>query len=69
MSNRKLKRWSVTGTVVGSTWVGIYEAETAEEAIELAQPDVSVSVCHQCARKISDPEVEDFHAEEIESRG
>lgn len=61
-----MKRWSVTGTVVAGMYVGEYEAETAEEACRKAARDIDVSVCHQCSRKISDPEVEDLHAEEID---
>lgn len=62
----KLKTWHVSGSVVGSTYVGEYQAATKEEAEEMAWADADVSLCHQCAGKISDPEVESLHAEEAD---
>ncbi len=57
------KTWMVTAAVVGSKYIGKYEAETGEEAIELAYADADVSLCHRCARKIENAEVEYMSAE------
>lgn len=56
-------KWTVTGAVSASTYVGEFEAKTGEEAIEKAWRRADVSVCHQCARGISDPEVAYLTAE------
>ncbi len=59
----KTKTWTVTGTVVAGTFVGEYEAETGQEAIEQAWADAYVGICHHCAQRISDPEVTQLTAE------
>ena len=58
-----MTKWAVFGKVVGSKYIGSYEAETAEEAIELAQKDAYVSLCHQCSGECEDPEVDEMVAE------
>lgn len=62
-----MPRYSVTGAVHASTYIGEYDANTPEEAIELAYNDAGVSLCHQCSRKISDPEVCELTAEDVET--
>lgn len=59
--------WRVGGSVVAGTYVGRFEALTAQEAIEKAKKQASVSVCHQCSEDISDPEIESFWAESEET--
>jgi hypothetical protein len=59
------KRWRVNGTVVGGKYLGEYEADTAEEAVELALDEAHVSFCHQCSGECENAEVEDATAEEI----
>lgn len=44
--------------VVGGKWLGVFEADTPEEAIEKAMSAVDVSVCHQCSSQIEDPEID-----------
>lgn len=61
-----MKTWRVTGTVVASTYVGDVKAETKEEAEAKAWDMVDVSVCHQCDRYVSDPEVSELHLEEVD---
>lgn len=51
-----MKKWSVNAAVVGGQYVGDYEAETGEEAIEKAAEHVNTSLCHQCARKVQNLE-------------
>lgn len=62
-----MPRYSVSGAVHGSTWIGEYDATTPEEAIELAYNDAGVSLCHECARSVSDPEVCELTAEDLET--
>lgn len=62
-----MPRYSVSGAVHGSTWIGEYDASTPEEAIEHAYNDAGISLCHGCARKISDPEVCELTAEDVET--
>ena len=57
------RTWSVSATIVGSQHVGTYDAETGEEAIEMAGEDVSTSFCHQCTGKIENAEIVAMHAE------
>ena len=65
MAKKRIKTWTVTGRVVGSIYVGTFEAATAEEAIEQAEREASVSLCHHCSRKIEDPEIDRYDAEEV----
>lgn len=53
-------KWDVTGVVVGSKFLGTFEAETEAEAVRMAlESDASsVSLCHQCSDECEDPEVE-----------
>lgn len=60
-----MKRWRAYGLVGASTYIGIVEAKTKEEAIEKAFDCADVSVCHQCARTLSDPEVTGVEVEEV----
>ena len=60
-----IARHSNGDVVIGGTFVGVFEAETAEAAIEKAWKKAHVSLCHHCSREISDPEVDELHAELI----
>lgn len=62
-----MPRYSVTGTVVASTHIGEFDAVDAEQAMEFARNEASVSLCHQCAREMSDPEIEYLTAEDVET--
>jgi hypothetical protein len=59
------KMWRVHGTVTGSKYLGEFEAETEEEAIEKAlDSDAAyISLCHQCSGNCEDPTVESATAE------
>ena len=61
-----MPKYSIHGSVVASTYVGEYEAESKEKAIEMAWKDASVSVCHQCSSRVEEPEIDELYAEEIE---
>lgn len=53
-------KWLAFGAVTASTFIGEYEADTKEEAELLAGADARVSVCHECSRKIEDPEISEI---------
>jgi hypothetical protein len=56
-----MPRYNVTGTVVGSKYLGEFEAETEEQAVEIALSSNSayVSLCHHCAGECGDAEIRD----------
>ncbi len=58
-----MARYSVNASVVGGMYIGEYEAESPARAIEMAEQDASVTLCHQCADKVSDLEIEDLTAD------
>lgn len=62
-----MKKWRVSGTVVGSAYLGEFEAETKEEAEEMAlnSDAASISFCWQCSDQCEDPEVQSVHADEV----
>ena len=62
-----MKKWNVTGTVTGSKYLGIFEAETKEEAEALALESAAavVSICNYCDSECSDPSIESATAAEI----
>lgn len=57
------KTWSVTGAVVGSIYLGEYEAATGRAALKKAGQRAHVRFCHQCAEKCENAEVEYMTAE------
>jgi len=63
-----VKKWNVTGTVTGSKYLGVFEAETKEEAEALALESESalVAICNYCNSECSDPSIESAVAAEIE---
>lgn len=56
------KTWTVTAVVVGSKYIGKYEAETGEDAIEMASADADVRLCHQCSDECEDATIESLDA-------
>ena len=62
------KKWHVSATVVGSKYLGEFEADTAEEAIELAGASDAawVNLCHQCAEECEDPQIDHIAAHPVE---
>lgn len=61
-----MPKFLVHATVVASKYIGEYEAETKEKAIEMAWKDASVSVCNYCSREIDEPEIDELHAEDAD---
>lgn len=55
-----MPKFSVTGHVTGSKHLGVFEAETAEKAIEMAlesEDAGNVCLCHQCSDECEDPQI------------
>lgn len=61
-----MPKFRIHGTVVGSQYLGIYEAPTAEEAIEKAIAESSVRLCHHCSSQCEDGEISEATAEQVE---
>jgi hypothetical protein len=61
----RMKTYLIHGTVVGSKYLGEVEAETAQEALDIAikELDFSVSLCHQCSGQCEDGEIDHYGAE------
>lgn len=60
-----MPKFRVYGSVVASKYLGIFEADTKEQAEEMAIKQASVSVCHQCSNECTDPEIDEVTAEEV----
>jgi hypothetical protein len=65
-----VKKWAVYAKVTGSRYIGKFEADTEQEAIDEANnksPRCGIAtVCHQCSDVIEEIEVEADCADEIE---
>ncbi|MCP4262776.1 MAG: hypothetical protein GY774_35505 [Planctomycetes bacterium] len=65
-----MAQWTIYGTYTASKVVGVIEAETKEDAIEIAWADDGVSneshvnLCHACASEIELGDVYEYDAEE-----
>lgn len=57
-------KWHVTGSVHAGKYLGAFDADTGEEAIQKAMDKNGfVSVCHHCSAECSDPEIGEVTAE------
>ena len=61
-----MPKYYVHASVVASKFIGEYEADTKEKAIEMAWKEAHVSVCHKCAGEVDEPHIDELHAEEID---
>ncbi|XUM19802.1 hypothetical protein ACRAVF_19240 [Bradyrhizobium oligotrophicum S58] len=62
-----MAKFCVYGSIVGTKYLGVFEAATKEEAEEKALHDAEgPSLCHQCSDECEDPEIESVTAELIE---
>lgn len=61
------KKWDVYATVVGTKYLGEFEADTKEEAEQMAEKSnaASISLCNQCSTECEDAVVESVEAEEV----
>jgi len=62
-----MSRYSVVGVVTGSKHLGTFEANSPEEAINLALESEAahVGLCHQCCCECEDPSIETALADEV----
>lgn len=62
-----MPRFKVYGVVTGSKYLGEFEANSKEEAEELAlqSNEAYVSLCCECSDECEDPEVTEVEAVEI----
>ena len=64
-----MKKYSAIASAYGTVYLGEFEANSKEEAIEMALEETgdTICLCHQCSRKISDVTIsdEDIYVEEI----
>ena len=62
----KKKTYRVWASVVGTKYLGAFEASSKEEAEEIAMEsdEACISLCHQCSRECEDPVVDKADAEE-----
>ncbi|MEJ6529603.1 hypothetical protein [Exiguobacterium sp. USCH10] len=61
-----MPKYMIHATVVASKYIGEYEAETEERAIEMAWKDAHVSICHQCSGEVDEPQIDELHAEKVD---
>lgn len=69
MEKFRLKKWYVTATVVGSKYLGIVEAETENEAKEIAmelENYGNISLCNYCSDECEDGETTEVSVSLIE---
>lgn len=61
-------KWHVHGTIVGTKYLGIFEADTKEEAEDMAMESEAsgVSLCHECSTECEDPQIDSVEASEAE---
>ena len=64
----KKRKWDVYGRVVATKYLGQFEADTKEEAEQLAleRGDAAVHLCHACVKEADSAEIESAEAELIE---
>ena len=63
-----MKKYRVTGAVVGSKYLGEFEAESKDAAVKMAMrsPAADVRLCHVCSSECEDPQIDEYIAEEVE---
>lgn len=64
-----MKKYSVTAIAYGTVYLGEFEANSIEEAREMAleKSGDTICLCHQCSKEISDVTIsdEEIYVEEI----
>lgn len=64
-----MAKYQVIGVMTATTIIGEYEADSKEQAMEMANNDRQgnwyPSVCHQCTREIELSEIHKTYAEKI----
>lgn len=64
-----MSKFRVWGAVVGTKYLGEFEASSEEELLKLLEDGdadfIEPSLCHQCSSEVEDPVIEKFEIEEI----
>lgn len=60
-----MKSYSVYGVISATKELGIYEANSKEEAEEMARKEAKVSLCSMCSNEIERPRINIVVAQEI----
>ena len=62
-----MKKYRVCGVVIGGKYLGVFEANSPEEAVDAAMCSEAayVSLCHQCSPDCENAEIQSVDAEEI----
>lgn len=61
-----MKKYGVWGIIGASVYLGDFEAESEEEAIEKAgETGCAPTICYQCAREVDLGDIYDYEADEI----
>ncbi|UUZ85641.1 hypothetical protein LJK88_20350 [Paenibacillus sp. P26] len=65
-----MPKYRVYAVVTATKYMGEFEAESKEEAEQMAweSDKAYVSVCHQCARNVDSPEIDRMEVEEIDGQ-
>lgn len=63
-----MPKYRVSGTVIGNKCLGEFEADSPEQAEEMAinSGEACVSFCHQCSSECEDPQIEKVNVELVE---
>jgi len=61
------KKFRVYGIVSGSKFLGVFEAETEQEAKDLGaeSENTHISLCHQCSNECDDAQIHEYQADEV----
>ena len=59
-----MPKFQAYGKVVGSKFIGEFTAKNKKEAQKMAEAQAYVSLCHQCASEVEDPEITEIIIEE-----
>ena len=68
--SKKLKTFDVNASIIGGKYLGQFKAKNKKEAIELAlnSSKAYISLCHQCCKECSDPQIDKLFADEVEEK-
>lgn len=58
-------KYSVYGVISATKELGIFEANSKEEAEEMARKEANVSLCSQCSYEVERPKIHILVAQEV----
>lgn len=60
-------QYTVCATITGNQHVGVFEADSAEDALVTGWEQAGAQLCHQCADQIEDPEPVALYVENLDN--